>query len=466
MFSAIFTASPAASSLVSIVSGFAFVVSSTILPALKNTESDLYAGSTPSRTSGTPSLVVLQQSDHGFFFKSLLIIICFTATLASGSWARSPRSGRLKREGNLQPPPPPPPPPSAPQQTPLGDFNADNDEANGHAGNGDDGEDEPDQEGDVDEQIEQNGDGHQVAAAPAPEDPPPPGGLEDEEGDIISNPDGLPWLVLLVVGSILLAVTKRLWRRNSRKTTSVEKPSAKILGLLERQIAVVDDLGCAYKAPSIVQGLLLRAQPTLVSIAHLHTAVSPTFPVASSLTSVARKAWRIFAWRKAYILLAVVPGLGFLAAIIRLLTLQNRHRIPEIVAERPALAPEPVTPRNRRLIPPPTTPRRPRRRRVARLEPITWPAPEPDDPHLEPRPSPVSPQRQRPLPPLPFRDPATQAACQNMLTLIEQKTALRMARAQEDVEANKSTKRVREVQRRIWGLLCELYEEGAGAEEL
>ncbi|KAJ7149367.1 hypothetical protein C8R46DRAFT_1310179 [Mycena filopes] len=448
MFSALLTASPAASSLLSIVSGFVFLVSSTILPALKNTENDLYAGSTPSRTSGNPTPVLLQQNDHGFF-KSLLIIICFTVTLASGSWARSPRSGRLKREGNAPPPPPPPPPP---QQIPLGDLTAD-DEDDGHAGNGDDGEDDPDQEGDGDGQTERDGDGYQVGAAPAPEDPPPPGGLEDEEGDINSNPDGLPWLVFLVVGSILLAVTKRLWRRNGRKTTSVKKPSAKNPGLLERQIAVVDDLGCAYKAPSsIVQGLLLRAQPTLISTAHLHTAVSPTFPAASSLTSVARKAWRIFAWRKAYILLAVVPGLGFLAAIIRLLTLQNRHRIPEIVAERPALAPEPVTPS------------------VARLEAIAWPAPEPDDdPHLEsraPPPSPVSPQGQRPLPPLSLRDPATQAVCHNMLTLIQQKTALRMARAQQDVEANESTKRVREVQRRIWGLLCELYEEGAGAEEV
>ncbi|KAJ7172209.1 hypothetical protein C8R46DRAFT_1216064 [Mycena filopes] len=467
MFSAIFAASPAApSSLVSLVSGFVFLMSTTLLLALKNTESDLYAGSTPSRTSGIPTPVLLQQNDRGFFFKSLLIIICFTVTLASGSWARSPRSGRLKREGS---PPLPPPPPPPPQQIPMGDLTADEDDADGHAGNGDDGEDDPDQEGDGDGQTERDGDGHQVGAAPAPEDPPPPGGLEDEEGDNNFNPDGLPWLVLLVMGSILLAVTKRLWRRNSRETTSVKKLSAKIPGLLERQIAVVDDLVCAYKAPSIVQGLLLRAQPTLVSIAHLYTTVNPTFPAASSLTSVAREAWRIFTWRKAYILLAVLPGLGFLLAILRLLPLQNRHRIPEIVAERPALAPEPVTPRNRRLIPPPTTPRRPRRRRVARLEPIAWPAPEPDDdPHLEPRappPSPVSPQRQPPLPPLPFRDPATQAVCQNMLTLIEQKTALRTARAQ-DLQVNESTKRVREVQRRIWGLLCELHEESASAEEV
>ncbi|KAJ7172188.1 hypothetical protein C8R46DRAFT_1216047 [Mycena filopes] len=442
MFSALFTAPPAASSL--------------------NTKSGHYAGSTPSRTSGTPTPVILHQNDRGFFFKSLLIIICFTATLASGNWARSPRSGRLKREGS--PPPPPPPPP---QQISLGDQTADDEDADGHAGNGDDGVDEPDQEGDGDEQNERDGDRHQVAAAPAPEDPPPPGGLEDEEGDKHLPLDGLPWLVLLIVASGLFAIIRRLWRKRSRKSSNL-KSSAKIPGLLERQMVVAQDLTCgASKAPSILQGLL-RAQPTLLSATHLYTAASPTFPAASSLTSVSRKAWRFFVWRKSYILLAVVPGLEFLAAIIRLLTLQKRHRIPEIVVEQPAPVPDPGTPRKRQLIPPPTTPRRRRRHKVVRLEPLAWPAPEPDDyPHPGPRaPPPVSPQRQRPLPYLPLRDPATQAECQNMLTLIEQQTTLRMARAQEDVEANELTKRVREVQRRIWGLLRELHEEGAGAEEV
>ncbi|KAJ7047181.1 hypothetical protein C8F04DRAFT_1248205 [Mycena alexandri] len=447
------SSSLAHSGLASLTTMFLVILASPFF-SKSHPEDDLCTAYTPSFTSATPTSVVLQQKDYGFFTKCLLVIVCFGITIASGYWARSSGSGRLKRQENQHPPPPPSPQPPPPQQPFVNQNAADDDEA--HNGNGDDGDDEPHEGAGEDEHSAPAGDGHATAAAPAPEDPPPPGGLEEDDDDNDGGEyfmdGGLAWLVLLLIGSLIISVGKREWSNGSADTNlkhvdAVKTPSATIPSLLKRQMTVaIEDLACgASKAPSLIQGLLQRRpQPTLFTTGQLHDAVTldPAAPAVSSavssITSVARKASRIFAWRDVYFLSAVLPGLAFFVTALRLLLpLRANNRDGEQLAalqlalvgereeEEDGPGPEPE---------PPATPRQLQNPRTA-------------------PPSPVSPRRQRPLTPLPFRDATTQETCGRMLGVIRRATALRMVRAEAAIPEREEMRkeRVREVQRRIWG---------------
>ncbi|KAJ7775176.1 hypothetical protein B0H16DRAFT_1509852 [Mycena metata] len=460
MWSSANVASPsvAHSGLASLTTIFVLTLSSLFFSDRHN-EKDLCASSTPSLTSGTPTPVVLEQQDLGVFMKCLPIVVCFCVSVASGHWARSPSSRRLKREENQAPPSPPPPPPPSPQQL-LVIQNADGDgEANGDGG---DGDDEPQEGAGEDAQDAPTRNGHATGAAPAPEDPPPPGGLEEDdndEGDYVRD-GGLAWLVLLLIGSLLVRIGKREWTKGSDHV-NVKTRSATIPSFLKRQMAgTVQDFACATpKAPSLIQGLLQRRpQPAVLltgQLPPLDPAPSAAASAVPSMTS--RKVNRMFVWRNLYLLSAVLPGLAFLVTALRFLLplrANNSNRdgeqpaVPQLAlvgeqeedadadAEGDDQEPEPE---------PPATPRLPQTPRA-------------------PPPSPVSPRRKRPIAPLPVRDTSTQETCERMVAVLRRTTALRMVRADaasQQREEEKRRERVREVQRRIWGLMYELRVENA-----
>ncbi|KAJ7766874.1 hypothetical protein B0H16DRAFT_1522701 [Mycena metata] len=467
MWSSANVASPsvAHSGLASLTTIFVLTFSSFFFSDPHN-EKDLCASSTPSLTSGTATPVVLQQQDLGFFIKCLLIMICFCVTVASGHWARSPGCRRLKREEDEAPPPPPPPPPPSPQQL-FVNQNADDGEANGDS---DDGDDEPQEGAGEDAQDAPAGDGHATGAAPAPEDPPPPGGLEEDdndEGDYVRD-GGLAWLVLLLIGRLLIRIVKREWTKGSEHA-NVKTRSATIPSLLKRQMAgTVQDLACAApKAPSVIQGLLQRRPQPAILITEQLPDAAPLNPTPSAAASAVpsmtlRKVNRMFVWRNLYLLSAVLPGLAFLVTALRfLLPLRANNRdgeqlaVPQLalVGEQEEDAAEEADADadageedDQEPVPePPETPRLPQTPRA-------------------PPPSPVSPRRQRPLAPLPVRDTSTQETCDRMVAVLRRTTALRMVRADTaspQREEEKRKERVREIQRRIWGLMYELRVENA-----
>ncbi|KAJ7775192.1 hypothetical protein B0H16DRAFT_1509927 [Mycena metata] len=456
--SAIFASSSPSSNIVSLASVFVFIFSSIFLSDV-NPASDLCTSSTPSRTSRTPTAVVLQPKDPGLFTTCVLLIACVAITVVSGHWSRSSRSGRLKREEDPAPPPPPPPPPP-PLQLPVNpDATDDEDGINRNDG---DGDGEPPQDEGINEQNEPGEDGHANAAAPEPEDPPPPGGLVEEDDDDWGHfymDGGLRWLVLLLVGSALVSIVKRSWRKGG-DSKYVKTRSTTIRGLLERQIAAVEYLASnAPKAPSMIQGLLQRRpQPTLLATGPLHgdPALPAVAPAMTSRTSAARNAGKFFAWRNSYLLLAALPGFAFLVGIIHLLVPTHQRDLDEgghgeqPAALQPALVDEHVDEGGAEEDAPgpePEPPATPRRHRTPRAPP----------------PSPVSPRRKRQLGPLPFRDEATQATCRNMLAVLGSATALRMARVDANAkrEGEERKQRVREVQRKLWALMYELRVENA-----
>ncbi|KAJ7481255.1 hypothetical protein B0H11DRAFT_1915788 [Mycena galericulata] len=139
-------------------------------------------GFSPSRVSGTSTGVTLSQAKGSFGFVTLLCFGLFCVSFASGYFVRD--RDRLCRFPPLPPPPSPPPPLPRRQNTASGSddgqFEADN--PGEEDGNG--GDDDPQEDGSVDDVTGVGEDGLAATEAPDPEDPPPPpaGVEQDDEG--------------------------------------------------------------------------------------------------------------------------------------------------------------------------------------------------------------------------------------------------------------------------------------------
>jgi hypothetical protein len=298
-------------------------------------------------------------------------------------------------------------------------------------------------------------DGLATAAAPVPEDPsPPPGGVdedEDDDDDYMSD-GGLSRLVLFVFGTLIIDNLRgKRGTSQSNLKLNVEAESATIAGLLQRQPSVVD------AAPVGIQSFAPIARRPVLKI-----------------------------WRKAFLLVAALPGLGLVGAVVGLLW-KTAERVdvvlvpeapvillpPPPIAERVPEVEPPPPPATPRLVPlPPSPPASPRR--------IALPPSPPASPHRIPLPPspPTSPRRIAPPPspstilrrlrhgplhPLPPRDAEVQVKGHRVVALLREKTALRVARNEvnptEALEHNgmrERKARVRAVQRMIWMRLCEL----------
>ncbi|KAJ7172142.1 hypothetical protein C8R46DRAFT_1032250 [Mycena filopes] len=437
--------SPISSCLVSVVSLFSFVLSSIHLDSTSASEKDqLSAGSTPSRVSGDPTRTTISQDKAGLALTTFLILLSLgVASSAAYAWTRSPGSGRLHREPE-QDPPPPADEDDGQEHNDIAEDNADQDS--------DGGDDDPQEDGGID--GGENGgadDGMATAAAPAPEDPPPPAGGIEEDGDGFRRPfvadGGFFWLVLFILANGLLNVVFRT--RASRGTEANGKRSgvsrsATIPGLLQRlpDFKYGPLQGSLHRQPLPIQVALALGPdvPTLVR------KVADRASAFRTHTVVPDPAHRFLVWRRAYLLLVGLPGLGFAIAVLRLLGTNGNLHIPadheqELVPQADDDDPLPT---------PPTTPRRHR-------------------PPPAPHPSPISPPRLRPRAPLPYRDKATQETCDRMIILLRQRTITRTAPERKpqdgDAEGRERNAKICAVQRRVWGLILELRREGAWADD-
>ncbi|KAJ7047185.1 hypothetical protein C8F04DRAFT_1387649 [Mycena alexandri] len=407
----------------------------------------LSAGSTPSRVSGIPTRTVVFQEKPGSLFTGVFIVASLVIGSVAGTWLRSPapfnRQGRLHRERS-----PTPPPDEEDVDNPT--------EEDGAAGDGDGGDNDPQEDGGADDL---NGvvDGVGItAAAPAPEDPPPPlGGIEedDDDDDLVTPDSSLYWFILFLVGNTLFGLIKRTWGTGGSRGSVVlcglptAEGSATIPGLLGQR-----PLPQPLSAEQIQVARALDPEvPTLIQ----HVADTASF---YSVAPTPNKVHRIFVWRRAYILFGVLPSLGFLLAVLRLLLplSANRNLVqinpvppPAVVEQQEEVPAEEVDDPE----PPPSPPTTPRRNRV------------PPAPH----PSPISPRRQRPLAPLPFRDAATQAVCNAMRDFVRTRTAERTAREAkqggDEGGMGERKERVRVVQRQVWKLMYELRRGDADDDE-
>ncbi|KAJ7361451.1 hypothetical protein DFH08DRAFT_1032773, partial [Mycena albidolilacea] len=489
MFSAIFKSSASAFPIPAVFWAVASAISLSITSInLESSKSAFLVSAKPTGVYTIPSPTVLAQDNIGLFSSFILVLSVTIIILASGSWIRSPRLGaRLKREAT---PPPPPPPPTPP--TPLGPNAADINDGEEHDpedNGGGDGDDPHVEDGGVDESKDADDDGLTTAAAPAPEDPPPPPGSVDEEdndGDAVAavTQGSLPWLFLLLLVSLAASRTPEITVKvdGAVPNPALRSPlsSVTIPGLLERLDDVVickasssipQLLANPRIPPSLLDNIQARValeldppvpvvapqQVSAVPVAaavHVAAAIAVHVPAAVALPSPAPTIRQIglVAWRKTFVLFAGIPGLVLLGGMFGLLLpLGSRSRRTEneaLESEPPPLTPRmvplppspPMTPRHVPLpLSPPTTPRRHR------------PPPAPPS-------SPISPRRQRPLAPLPFRDAATENICDNMVSLVKDKTARRILCKAEEKEnvGRERCRRVSAVQREIWRCLYEL----------
>ncbi|KAJ7172109.1 hypothetical protein C8R46DRAFT_1215973 [Mycena filopes] len=400
-----YDSSPISSCLVSVVACFSFVLSSIHL-GYTSDKDQLSAGSTPSRVSGTPTLTAISQAKPGLALTAFLVLFSLGISAAAGTqWIRSPGPGRLHR----QPTPDPPPPAGEDDEQDNDDLAGDNGEQNGDGG----GDDDPQEDGVVD--GGENGgteDGMATAAAPAPEDPPPPaGGIEeDEDRRPFVAEGGFSWeIVIFILGHGLLSAAFRKWAsrgtKANRRLPDVQK-SATIPGLLQRRLPAANDVKWEQRASAYYQPPPIH--------------------------------WRV------YLLLVGLPGLGLVIAVLQLLRANGNVHIAvrhgqELVPQADDDDPLPT---------PPTTPRRHR-------------------PPPAPHPSPISPQRLRPIAPLPFRDAKTQETCDKMVLFLKNRTAGRQQTRRDGLAAGERERneKIRAVQRRVWGLILELRREGAWADD-
>ncbi|KAJ7047218.1 hypothetical protein C8F04DRAFT_1227282 [Mycena alexandri] len=290
----------------------------------------------------------------------------------------------------------------------------------------------------------------QLGMEQPPEDPPPPpGGVEEDdedgEGDLNIGDGAVSWFTLFLLGNVLFGLTKHIWGTGGSRGSAVlcdlptAEGSATIPGLLGQR-----PLPQPLSAEQIKVARALDPEvPTLVR----HVADIASF---HSVAPTPSKVHRIFVSRRAYILFGVLPGLGFLLAVLRLLLPLSANR--NLVQINP--------------VPPPAAVEHEQDEANGNVEdPGPLPSP-PTTPHRfrvppAPHPSPVSPRRQRPRAPLPFRDAATQVTCNGMLELVRARTAERTVREEEKQDGDKygvgeRKERVRVVQRRMWRLLYEL----------
>ncbi|KAJ7766886.1 hypothetical protein B0H16DRAFT_1453892 [Mycena metata] len=424
----------------------AFSLLSFILSSISSLDKDqLSAGSTPSRVSGdiTPTPTIAFQDKPGFFFAGLFIVASLVIGSVAGTWLRSPavhRQGRLNREPSPTPPP-------------NGENLENGIEDDGAARDGGGGDDDPQEDSGVNDQNGVADGVGATAAAPAPEDPPPPpGGIEEDDEDnnqLNIGDDAVFWFLLFLLANALLSLSKHV-RGNGSRAESVElwnlptaEGSATIPGLL-RQHPRLEPLNT--QQINVARGLDPEV-PTLVQ----QVADKTSFSSAATTLS---KAHRFVVWRRAYLLFVGLPGLGFLLAVLRLLLPLSANRdVARIdLAPPPAVAECEEDPGAEADLPElPVSPTTPRQYRV------------PPVPH----PSPASPPRQRPLAPLPFRDAATQEACNTILDFVRIRTAERIAREEDGGEdgVEERKQRVCVVQRRIWQLLYELRRGDADGDE-
>ncbi|KAJ6597274.1 hypothetical protein DFH09DRAFT_1404316 [Mycena vulgaris] len=419
--------------------------------SVSHDKDQLSAGFTPSRVSGIPTATLLIENAPLPWIPFCYIVITVFASVAIGAFSLP----------LLHPPPPPPP------VAPASENDADDDEA---IENNDGGDDDPQEDGGgADNENGRDEAGLATAAAPAPEDPPPPPGGVEEHGDNRDNSSAsdnpLLWLVLLLLGKLSMGLfTRKETAKPSIKVDHIKRdivkpaepaaqrpPSSRIPGLLERQVRVVNDdpaleFCAAPKPPSFIAGLLQRRPhppvPRPIPPAPIRQDLLPVpeqrvwdAPPPRALPSIATALRRArLPWRKLYTLVVVLSGFAFVGAVATIILLVPRATPIAEDAHAQVHAPEP----------PPPNPWQDMRRRIRAALFRHIPATDVD------------------------KDTRAQA-----VQFLQRATARRAARpapadGQEDAERHR-VEQIREVQRRVWRLLCELVvpgPEGGEGEEV
>ncbi|KAJ7709499.1 hypothetical protein B0H17DRAFT_1028149 [Mycena rosella] len=447
-------------------------------------QAQLSASFSPSRASGPPTPSFEYQNNVPSWTLVSVISLLIITGLAIGAWIRSPglpprAYGRL-RKGPPPPPPPPPPPQALPPANVDDEEDKDDDDADANDGGGDD---EPQQDAGAENEDALQEDDLAVAGAPAPDDPPPPpGGVEEDDNDdddFSASDGGVSWLLLLLFGNFVLGLFTRtqgygtgnvkpanVQLGTAKPNPSAQSTSATIPGLLERQLRVVEgdpafEMCAVPPPPSFIAGLLQRRSPPSPVVPPLpllpQQALDVPVPLAThSLAPVPRQGRLLPLWVwKTYFLLALLPGLALVGAVVRLLLVLRPIRIPgpEHVPEAPLPEDEDedgVVPEQ----PPP--------------EPVQAVVPEPP---------PIQQQEHAPLPPNTLqatRKRIRLALLQHKehgegervvraqaLQLLRRTTARRVKEPVLDEDTDRKQRReVREVQQRVWRQLCELTVRG------
>ncbi|KAJ7096481.1 hypothetical protein C8R43DRAFT_263331 [Mycena crocata] len=294
-----------------------------VLPAVYDACTNVTTGPSASPVTGLPTRTVLSQ-EKSVSSAGLLIAACFVLSMSSALWLRTPRSQRLHRQ---DPPPPPPPPP--PPQVPAHNADPANDGVEDAEGNGGGDDDDPQEDGARGDGLPDNAaPDMQVADAPAPEDPPPPppGGIEeddDEDDDDIMTDSGLPWLILLLIGSALFSLfkAKTLIGAKTVKGVNVDHKAAPVQvaqsttipGLLRRQIGFLDVGSKSVSSPATLIAGLLQRRPAAPRPSHriVYQGDLPqeaAVPLQVIAAAVLRQQGRILpSWARHYALLVLLP---------------------------------------------------------------------------------------------------------------------------------------------------------------
>ncbi|KAJ7222487.1 hypothetical protein GGX14DRAFT_663947 [Mycena pura] len=437
----------------SILLSHAFILLS---PALVGrAQVQLSASFSPSRVSGIPTFTTLGQEKADVFTIGFFILGCVSISGLAGlyQWTRSRCRGRLHRQVPNSPPPPPPPPPPPSSHTPP-PQNDDAGRPSGEGGHGHpDGGDDPQRDGSAEVEARNHGDAHQTAAAPAPEDPRPP--------LVVSNRTTTTTTGLAKSFMAGVKFLRRKWGQDVnpiRTSTFVESEpeSGTIPGLLKKQTDIVN------LVPSLVESRpqsttipgLLKKQMDVVKLvpssveSRLQSTTIPgllkkQFPVVKldpssfvSSASAGTLQWRLRSRRKLIFILVTLPGVGLITSVACVLWSYPSSTQAAETAEPsppPALAPPPAPP------PPPPPP---------------------------PPAAPVDPAHARLVARLIMtierRAAAKRVLRARTIEMVKQGTVTRREacvgenRGSADAEAKEHRRRVREVQRRIWGCLCEL----------
>ncbi|KAJ7222493.1 hypothetical protein GGX14DRAFT_663970 [Mycena pura] len=281
-----------------------------------------------------------------------------------------------------------------------------------------------------------HGDAHQTAAAPAPEDPPP---VEQDDDDDNRTSEGREWVKDVnpiktstfvesepESGTIPGLLKKQTDVVNLVSSLVESRPQSTIPGLLKKQVDVVKLVSSSVESrlqSTTIPGLL-KKQFSVVKL-------DPSSFVSSA--SAGTRQWRLRSRRKLIFILVALPGVGLITSVACVL-----WSYPS--STQAAETPEP---------PPPA------------LAPALPPPPPPPPPA-----APVDPAHARLVARLVMtierRAAAKRALRARTIEMVKQGTVTRREacvgenRGSADADAKEHRRRVRDVQRRIWGCLCEL----------
>ncbi|KAJ7651685.1 hypothetical protein DFH06DRAFT_1331634 [Mycena polygramma] len=445
-----------ASSLFITVAASVISLTSLLLPAL-NEKVSPSSSSTPTRVHVLPTPVLPSQEKAGVLAVVPGLLVYVIGFLATTSWAC--RHLYPPPPPPPAPPPPPPPPPTPSQRNESNDPN--NNVPPGRPGDG--GDDDPEEEGSYDGEKSDNKDDYATAVAPAPEDPPPPpsGTDQDDDGDAHPPSDsGVLRLLFVYIAAFVFGLARGqrgtsvpnvksndvspahntarpasatipgLLQRNVparcelkpsdvRRAINTGRPaSTTIPGLLVRNVAVRCELkandvrrvpNAGRSASATIQGLLYRNVaascdapniPSLLSGPRLAPHPPRASTAVGTLAPVPRRGTTV--WLRPFLVVAMLPGLGFIGAIFWLLvpldhnaaiTVRQVAQIFEPPLPPPLLKPAPAV----CLPPPPPPPPPPSPRATPRLRPPPLPTPGPDLPPPSMSPPPPTPPTSSPF---------------------------------------------------------------------